>query len=241
MESKIDFFKEWVFYMGKIKILMISTDIAIAEHYMYSISHAKNMKIIDVATNGYDGVLEAGILKPDIILLCYNLESPASGVLAANALLNRFPHFKVIMICSSVDDDTVSRIFSMGVYDILPEEAGADEILNSIYDVNKMTSPDYKYFSHRHSHGGSLTNDVKDSFMYTLNIVSQLKPWELEIIKLLIDGADFKDIAHIRGTSIDTVVEQVDEVLEIFNKKTVTELLQVLYTLNITEFLDNIV
>ena len=54
MESKIDFSRNGVLY-GQNKILMISTDIAIAEHYMYSISHAKNMKIIDVATNGYDG------------------------------------------------------------------------------------------------------------------------------------------------------------------------------------------
>lgn len=220
--------------MSKIKTLMISTNAALSEHFIYAMSHSKNIKILDVATNGYDGVLEASLLKPDIILIAYNLESASSGALAANALLSRFSHFKIIMICANIDDRAKSLMFNMGIYDVLPESAGADEILKSIYKTNDMTEPNYQYKSR-------LTNDVKDSLMYTLNIVSQLQPRELEITKLLIDNVTFQEIAHIRNTDVDNIIKQTGKILEKFNKKTVNELIQVLHALNITEFFDNIV
>ena len=220
--------------MSKIKTLMISTNTALSEHFIYDMSHSKKIRVLNVATNGYDGVLEASLLKPDFILISYDLETASSGALAANALLNRFSNFKIIMICDNIDDRDKALVFNMGVYDILPESAGADEILKSIYRTNDMTEPNYEYRSH-------LTNDVKDSLMYTLNIVSQLQPRELEITKLLVDNLTFEEIADIRNSDVDTVVRQSNEILKKFNKKTVNELIQVLHALNITEFLDSIV
>ena len=227
--------------MSKIKTLMITTNTALSEHFVYAMSHSKNIRVLDVVTNGYGGVLEASLLKPDIIIITYNLEAPSSGALAANALLSRFSNFKIIMVCDSLDDKAKVLLFNMGVYDILPENAGADEILKSIHKTNSMTAPDYNHLPSNHSYKNRFTNDVKDSLMYTLNIVSQLKPRELEITKLLVDNLSFEEIAYTRNSDVDTIIDETNEILKKFNKETVNELIQVLHALNITEFLENIV
>lgn len=227
--------------MDKIKVLIISTNTALSEHLSYAMGLTKDIQVIDVATNGYSGVLEASLLKPDIIVITYDLESPAAGALAANALLDRYAHFKIILVCDGLSERVVTLLYNMGIYDVLPESAGADEIVKSIYDTDNMSAPDYKYLSPDHSYRGRFTNDVKDSLMYTLNIVSQLRPRELEITKLLVDNLSFEEIASIKNSDVTTIKRETDDILRKFNKETANELIQVLHALNITEFLDNIV
>ena len=232
---------EWVLSMDKIKTLIISTNGAHSEHLAYAISRSKRIKLIDIITNGYNGVLEASLLKPDIIIISHDLETKASGVLAANALIHHVPSLKIIMTYNNLEEKTKPLLLSMGIYDILSEGAGIDEIIDSIYNVHSMNAPNHEYISSNYNRRNLYVNGAKDSLMYTLNIVSQLRPKELGTIKLLVDNLSFEEIANIKNSDVESVIKETNTILKKFDKKTTNELIQVLHELNIIEFLDNII
>lgn len=224
--------------MARIGILIVDDENQILRAFMKILSSYADFEILGIASSGYEAVLETVLLQPDIILMDCDMEAPAAGIHASKALLQRFPHMKIILLIEEVESELIQAAAKAGIVDYIPKNASPSEIIKIIKEVDSLDNPKQqsiteKYYQRTVHHEG-----VRDSLMYTLTVVSQLKPAELEIIRLLIEGKSLEQISQIRKIDTQSLNRSIKYILQKFNKKSIDELIKVFVTLNITELLD---
>ncbi len=227
--------------MHKIGVLIVDDDSCIIENLQAKISKEKDMEVIGTASTGYEGVLEAALLKPHILLIDNHMEMQGAGIYAAETLLKRFGHMKMIILIDREESEIIHTCLKSGIVDYVVKDESPTVIIQTIREAYNTIHPYEKDIPMKFYERNVHPRGIKDSLMYTLTVVSQLTPGELEIIKLLTEGYGIHDIAEIRNVSVDMIQNQTKRVLRKFSKKSTDELVEVLLTLNITEFLDHIV
>jgi DNA-binding NarL/FixJ family response regulator len=225
--------------MDKIGILIIDDDNDVIERLKSIVSNESDMELLGIATTGYEGVMEAALLKPNVVLVDEDIDTTGSGLEAARTILRKFPDINIIILTEDEKSQVIPTYSKTGIADYVLKDAPPASITHIIRDACNADNPYDRDIPAKFYRRSVHPKGVKDSFMYTLNIVSQLTPREFEILKLLTDGNGIHEIAEIRNEKAETVQQQIDAILKKFNKKSTEELIKVLSTLNIIEFLDN--
>lgn len=184
------------------KILLIDDHPLFREGLKSIIKNKKNYHIVGEACTGNDGIKAALKLKPNIIILDISLPD-MSGISLLPELLKSIKHVKVLILSMHSRISYVSRAFKAGALGYLVKESAAEDLITALDTISQG-----EFFIDRslsHELIIKLINSPDESVYNSDEAYNKLSSREQEIMRLLVEGMQTKEIAHELNISPKTV------------------------------------
>jgi DNA-binding NarL/FixJ family response regulator len=158
-----------------------------------------DIEIVAEATDGRAVLELAEKLKPDVIVL--DIAMPImSGIEATRKICNKYDNVKVVILSMHSDKRFVSRALKAGAQGYMLKDCAAEELIRAI----RAVVANQTYLS------PAVASGVVKGYLNYLSMTSSeplstLTPRENEILQLIAEGKNTKDIALILNLSIKTV------------------------------------
>ena len=169
----------------------------------------KGVEVVAEAGNGDEAVKLIKELKPDLVLLDISMpETSGFGVLAQQA--NEFPDVRVIVLTVHEAEAYAIRALRVGAAGFLLKSAASVELKQAIETVTRgetYISPELSKKSLL-EYGKASTDRAR---------LGSLSPRQLEILKLIAEGASTKEKARRLNISVKTVESHRAELMERLN------------------------
>ena len=167
------------------------------------------LEVVADARRGDEAVARAGELRPDVVVMDINMPG-MSGIDATRALLEVSPDSAVLMLTISDSEDDVLNSVLAGASGYLLKDSTLPQIISAI----RATSAGESIISPRVA--GSLLARLRRHGLREQGQppAAELSARELEVLKLLVAGADNGDIGKQLNLSGSTVKHHVSNMLE---------------------------
>lgn len=160
------------------------------------------------ARNGEAAISLCQQVRPDVILM--DLVMPGmDGVAATEAILRHYPQVKIIALTSYDTDGMVEKALKAGVISYLKKNIGMRELsqaIRSAYEGKSTLSPE-------------ATQELIAATVHPLQPGHNLTSREKDVLKLLIEGYNNRQIAEELVISRSTVKHHVSSILAKLNAK----------------------
>jgi DNA-binding NarL/FixJ family response regulator len=187
--------------MGAKKKVLIAEDHKLfREGIKALLSTSDELEIVGEAADGLEAIRCARKFKPEIVLL--DLSMPKlSGISAITELKNQFPEIKILAVTIHEDDQYVLEAFNAGADGYCLKDAGRKELMVAIESVlagKRYISP-------------SISENVMEGYLEGRKKLKSKTTWdtitlrEREVLKLLGEGYQNKEIADLLNISVKTV------------------------------------
>lgn len=189
--------------MSKINIVLADDHVLVRNGIKAMLESEADIKVIGEAGNGAEALERAKSLRPDILVLDIRMPE-MSGLEAAARLGTYAPSTKAVILSMHDSDDYVLQALDSGAYGYLLKDTDKNEFIRAIKQIHSGT----KYFSGAVSNvlakqllkgkpSAKVRTPVKDKYNLTKK--------EKEILRLIIDGKQNKDIADTFEKSVRTI------------------------------------
>ncbi len=161
------------------------------------------IQVIGEASNGQEALDVAKKLNPDILVLDIRMPE-MTGLEAAAKLGDYAPNTKAVILSMHDSEDYVLQALDAGAYGYLLKDTDKNEFIKAL----KQVQGGHKYFS------GAVSNALANRLLNTKPILQQrtdvedayhLTRKEKEILRLVTDGKQNKQIADSFGKSVRTI------------------------------------
>lgn len=163
-------------------------------------------QIVGTAHNGDEAIQLAQELMPDLILMDINMPG-TNGLEAARIIKERMPYVKIVMLTAATDDD-----------DLLFEavKAGAQGYLVKTMDPDKFLAEVASHLRGEANISGDVAIKIIRAFSNQdpVRQESALTGREIEVLKLVGEGASNRDIAAKLFISENTVKNHLRNILQ---------------------------
>ena len=206
--------------MKKIKVL-IADDMKILRQGLKAIlSQDEEIVVVGTAENGKEAFELCKTLMPDVVLM--DMRMPEyDGAFGINAIKEKNPEIKVLVLTTFDDDETISKAMDSGADGYILKEMEDEKIISSVKNVYEGISV----------FGQSVLNSMRKKMSSNTNATKDIKGLdvdltarELDVIKLVSMGYDNKEIADELCLAEGTVRNQVSHLLEKIGLKDRTQL-----------------
>ena len=186
----------------KINIILADDHVLVRNGIKAMLESDAAIQVIGEASNGKEALEAARTLHPDILVL--DIRMPEMTGLEATAKLNDYaPETKAVILSMHDSEEYVLQALDAGAYGYLLKDTDKTEFIKAIKQIRGGN----KYFS------GAVSNVLADRLLNAkpLTITTQAEdPYHLtrkekEILRLVIDGRQNKQIADSLGKSVRTV------------------------------------
>jgi DNA-binding NarL/FixJ family response regulator len=173
------------------------------------LASAPDFEVVGQASSGQAGVCLFEQLAPDIVLMDCRMPD-LSGPQATRQILSRRPDTRVLVLTITSDSDNVAASLSAGAVGFLTKETPVDLLLEAVRSVAAgatWLSPmaaDYAFA--RVCETDAATGPIADA-------EERLSSRELEVLRLIVGGADNADIGRALGISAETAKHHVTSIL----------------------------
>lgn len=205
--------------MTKIRVLVVDDQEIVRRGLTIIIDQQDDMTTVSQAENGQEAIEQARFLKPDVVLM--DIKMPRmNGIQATRAITSELPDTRVIILTTYDVDDWVFQGIRAGAQAYLLKETRADALTNVIRSVH---------------HGESqldpaIAGKVMDEFRRMSNssmpaslpplvdpgsevAIEKLTDRETEILGLIAQGRNNRDIATTLSLSEGTVRNYVSSIM----------------------------
>ncbi len=201
-----------------IRVLLVD-DHRIVRHGLRALLEKESdMEIVGEACSGRDAIQFAREIPPDVIVLDIAMPD-MNGIDAARFLLADNPECRILVLSMMGDKRLIVEMFSAGVKGYLMKDCAADELVRAIRVVNNneiYMSPPI---------AGLVIKDlIKLLPEASPEISPQLTSREREVLQLLAEGKNTKEIAFILSVSSKTVDTFRQSLMKKLGLNTVAEL-----------------
>jgi DNA-binding NarL/FixJ family response regulator len=163
-----------------------------------------DLKLVGTAANGNEAVKQAVALKPDVTVL--DLLMPGkSGIDALNEIRANDPDAHLLVLTSSTDDAMVLSAIQAGALGYLIKDAPPPEVLKAIREVGRGNSYLPPPVALKLAQG--IRREREDA------LVEPLTEREIDVLKLIGQGASNKEIAEMLVLTEGTVRTHVHNIL----------------------------
>jgi DNA-binding NarL/FixJ family response regulator len=201
-----------------IKVLLVD-DHTIVRHGLRALLEKEaDMEVVSEAGNGREAMLLAGELLPDVIVMDIAMPD-MNGIDAARRIMADHPKINILALSMLGDKRFVFEMFSAGVKGYLLKDCAADELVRAIRAVH---------------HGEMYLCPqiagivVKDFITLTPEASPEASPAltsrEREVLQLIAEGKNAKEIAFILSLSSKTVDTFRQNIMKKLSLNTVAEL-----------------
>lgn len=223
-----------------IRVLVAEDILPIMKRYRSILEKDSEVEVVAAVQSGYEAVLMVGVHKPDVILMDIDMETRTAGLDATRQILSHFPDTKIIILTVYEDDETVFAAFQLGVSDYILKNSNPKDIITCVKDAYHGRSPIRPVIAEKIRAEFQRIRNVEASFLYCLQIVSQLTQTEIDTLDLLSKGYTRQQICDVRCVEMSTVKTQIHSILKKFEKESVAEILSLLKELQIFDYLHNL-
>lgn len=191
--------------MRSIRLLIVDDHTLFRRGLVSLLQGERDLEVVGEAASGEEALRLARELQPDIILM--DIRMPGmNGVEASERLGQEAPGARILVLTVSEEDEDVFAAIRVGARGYLLKNAEADDLITAI----------------RRVHGGeavlspAITLRVFQVLQGTAPFppLATLTPREREVLRLLAQGADNRQIAEALVVSENTVKTHIHNILE---------------------------
>jgi two-component system, NarL family, response regulator DevR len=122
--------------MKKITVMLVDDHDVVRDGLRMVLDLDEEIQVVGDAADGRSGVLLAGRLKPDIVLMDI-LMPGMDGIEACREIKSAWPETRVVMLTSSADQQAVEAAILAGASGYILKNVGRQELLRSIKAVGR--------------------------------------------------------------------------------------------------------
>ncbi len=223
-----------------IKVMIVDDIEPIVKRYENILKKASDIEVVACVQSGYEATMEAAIVRPDVILMDVEMETRTAGLDASKQILEKLPETRIIILTVYEDDDTVFAAFQLGVTDYVLKNASPSEIITCVKDAYNGTSPIRPAIAQKIRREFQRVKNSEGSFLYCLQIVSQMTQTELDVLELMSRGYTRAQICEERCVELSTIKTQIHNILKKFNMESMSDVCELMNKLNIFDYLRDI-
>jgi DNA-binding NarL/FixJ family response regulator len=209
---------------AKIRILLVDDHSVVRQGLCALIQNFSDLEIIGEATNGLDAVEFAKKLKPDVVLMDLILPK-LDGVQATRKVVKENPQIKVLVLTTVPDWYKVHVCLEAGACGYLIKTASSGEIFSAIRQAHAgqlaFSAQVCQLIQERRSGSGKTLPNGEPEPRRRPN---QLSPRESQVLCLIADGSNNKDISDQLAISVKTVEKHRQRVMDKLNLHDVASL-----------------
>ncbi|MBI5021963.1 MAG: response regulator transcription factor [Ignavibacteriales bacterium] len=199
--------------------VMIADDHGIVRDGVRSVLTAElKMEVVGEAVDGLHAVQLARELQPDLIIMDINMPG-MNGIEATRTICHEMPDVKIVVLSMHSDKRYVMEMLSLGVSAYLLKDCARKELtvaIDKVLHQKTYISPDI---------GINVIRDCLEQLgMKEPTAFSPLSPRERQVLKLVADGRQNKEIADYLNMSVKTVEGHRQNIMQKLNLHTVAEL-----------------
>ena len=191
--------------MSKIRVAVCEDIDSIRKHFVDLISSRNDMEIVGVARNGEEIKEVALKEKPDIILMDIQMETGKAGIDATKELSDRLPDTSIIIITVHDDDKLIFEAFEAGAVDYILKDVSQEELFDSIINAYNKDVVLSNNITQKIVNEFVKMKKEKKSLMYLVNMMCNLSPAEIDILRYLCMGKTRREIAEIRCVELVSI------------------------------------
>lgn len=207
--------------------------------YAKIISNTPDMQVVADVGTGKEAIDKTFETTPDVILMDIEMEERDAGLRAVKEIFEKGLTPQIMILTVYEEDELIFTAFQLGVCDYLMKDSQPNEILESIRNAYNHTCPLRPQLAAKILGEFQRVKSYESSFLYAVNIVSQLTSTELEILRLLLDGKSRREICKIRNVEMTTVKTQIHNILVKFQKKSLKEISKMISSMNLYNLIYN--
>ncbi|KAB3532867.1 response regulator transcription factor [Alkaliphilus pronyensis] len=198
--------------MEKIKLLLVDDHSLVRQGLKQILELEEDLEIIGQAGDGEEAIAKVQTLKPDVVLLDINMPR-LNGIQALRRLKDMNKTIKIIMLTFHEDQEYLFETLNLGANGYVLKDAESESLIKAIRDVHKGSS-----YIHP-SLATILASEIsKRDFSYSkLNSSVKLTRREYEVLTLIADGLNNKEIASSLFISEKTVKNHVSNIFKKIN------------------------
>jgi DNA-binding NarL/FixJ family response regulator len=189
-----------------VKVLIVEDDPIVNLGLKKFLETKSKFQILGIAEDGLQGVKLAVSLKPDLIIMDVGLPC-LDGIAATQQIKEKISDVRVLMLTSHRSEIEVIAAFSSGADAYCIKGMNFDSLLNAISSVCDGAT----YLDAQIAH--ILLENLKPPVNTDNQLLEQLSPRELEVLKLIVDGLSNIEIASQLYISVNTVKNHVRSIL----------------------------
>jgi len=172
-----------------------------------------NVNDIDILAVGYDGIQAVKLYdqyRPDLILMDIRMEK-MSGLDATKEILKIDPHAKILLITTFQDDEYIGAALSLGCkgYILKQNIKGIIPAINAVHSGNLVFD-------------SKIVSNIKKYSKKDIDI--DLSPRELDILLLVAEGLNNREIAEKLFLSEGTIRNYISNMLDKLSLRDRTQL-----------------
>lgn len=219
--------------MDKIKVIVCDDEITICQYYQNILESTEDIEFAGSAINVTDCIELIKNTMPDVLLLDLQIGYQEAGFKVLGEVKKISRKTKVIMLTMY---DTESNFFASienGADYFLGKTTSSDDIVSAIRRIYSAEEKYDDYITERLLSYSTDLSKKNDSLMYLIAILSKLTKSEVEILRDLCNGFNYKQIAKKRFVTENTVRSQVTRISFKLGYKDIKDLVKIAKELGI--------
>lgn len=197
--------------MNKIKVLIVDDHSLVRQGLSQILSLEPDLDVVGEAKDGEECLQKTKELNPDVILLDINMPN-VNGIKALRKLKDMNQDTKVIILTFHEEIEYLFETFNLGANGYIVKDAESDVLVQGIREVYNGVS--YIYPTMAEGDANQLNLLRKGEVGGTENGFARLTKREYEILTLIAEGMNNKDIAKTLFISEKTVKNHVSNVFK---------------------------
>jgi DNA-binding NarL/FixJ family response regulator len=182
-----------------IRVLLVDDHKIVREGLNSLLSRESSIQVVGEADNGRNSILMTRELKPDVVIMDISMPD-MNGIEATQRIRNEMPACKVLALSMHADRRFVIELLKAGANGYMMKDCAADDLVAGIHTVSNGDT----YLSPK------ISNLLVDDYMKRLQDVplsaaAGLSTREREVLQLIAEGNNTKEIAFSLCISIKTV------------------------------------
>ena len=207
--------------METIKVL-IADDIQILRQGLKAVlEQDEGIQVVTLAENGKEAFEKCAAYQPDVVLMDMRMPD-YDGAFGIRSIKDRHPNIKVLVLTTFDDEETIDKAVSSGADGYILKEMSDEKVIASVKSVHAgisvFGSGVYQTMRSRMEAGKASTG------FSTLESDLEFTGRERDVIKLVAQGYDNKEIAAQLFLAEGTVRNQISKLLEKVELKDRTQL-----------------
>lgn len=200
-----------------IKVLLADDHTIVRQGLKTLLKDETDIEVIAEAVNGLEAIGLARELTPDVIVMDLNMPE-MNGIEAARQILEENPTIKIIILSMVLDKACVTLALKTGAAGYALKDCTSEELVTAIHSA----MAGFPYLS-REVTALVIKDFTQDSGEHQGDQPS-LSKRELDVLRLIADGKNAKEIAFHFGLSVKTIEGQRMSIMKKLNLYSVAEL-----------------